>query len=56
MILKDMQNQLIDAAKLQFVSADKTIVVFGVEVEGNHFTLSRVALELVIESCCITYH
>ncbi len=48
-ILKDKQKQLTEDAKLHFVLTNKTIIVGGIAAEGDHLTLSGVALKLVIK-------
>ena len=44
-ILENVENQLVDDAQLEFVPADKAIVVCGIAVEGNNFTLGDIGLE-----------
>jgi hypothetical protein len=52
--LKDMHNQLVDDGKLHFTPTNRTIIVSGVAVKGDHHVLSGVTLELVIKFYCIT--
>ena len=45
MILQDMQDQLVDDAKLNLVSADKPLVVFFVAIKSNHLAFGGVLFE-----------
>jgi hypothetical protein len=47
-ILEYVQNQLVNDAQLNFVPVDEAVVVLGVAVKGNNFTLGDVSLEWCI--------
>jgi hypothetical protein len=49
MILEDMQDQLVDNAKLDFVAANKALVGIVVAVESYYLAIGRVRLEDVSE-------
>ena len=47
MILEDMQDQLVDDAKLNLVSADKPLVVVFVAIKSNHLAFCGVLFESI---------
>ena len=47
MILQDMQDQLVDDAGLNLVSADKPFVVFFVAIKSNHLAFCGVLFESI---------
>ena len=49
MILEDMQDQLVDDAKLDFVAANEALVGIVVAVESNYLAIGRVCIEDVSE-------
>ena len=54
MILEDMQDQLVDNAKLDFVAANEALVDIVVAVESNYLAIGRVRLEDVSEKDTVT--
>ena len=49
MVLEDMQDQLVDNAKLDFVAANEALVGIIVAVESNYLATGRVHLKSVSE-------
>jgi hypothetical protein len=54
MVLEDMQDQLVDNAKLDFVAANKALVGIIVAVKSNYLATGRVCLESVSEKDTVT--
>ena len=44
MILQDVQNQLVDDAKLNFVAADESLVGVVIAIESNHLAICGVCI------------